>query len=106
MDKKQELKPTYDALVKTIFYKGECFPKKHGHWYRLKMAFDPTFSLVMDSWNHAIWLMENAEYEPNGELDGSFDGKKIKYFGIDFGGFELHVEKRYLELILEKAQAS
>lgn len=84
-----KLHEKYSELVRLIQEYGTPKPKKHGFWIRCKYIDNNYFCL--DSWNHRISLIQDAEYD---NLHTGFIGNIIiSSMGIDFGSFECHVKE-------------
>jgi len=93
---KNKEKEKFDLLYKIIFNFGQKYDKKHGNWIKIHYFKDAFFQ--MDSWSKAITLKQgNGEYE----YWSGFEGKKINYIGLDYGGRSLHISLDLLEFYIE-----
>jgi hypothetical protein len=82
-------------IASFIINQGEKYPKKHGEWIKYKLVGN--IYLTIDSWNESIWIIRNAKYD---NYWTGFSGEKIKYLGMDFGGYESCVKEEELDNIL------
>lgn len=96
---KIRMQEKYRKLVHAIHTKGTKYPKEYGSWISLKIGENEF--LCMDSWNSSITHMSDAVY--NNHCTG-FKGNCIAYLGIDWGGFECHVNENYLDELLDKIE--
>jgi hypothetical protein len=96
-----KMQEKHNRLAITMQKYGEHYPKKHGTWVRYKLVGN--IYLTMDSWNKAIRVTRNAKFDNRWT---GFSGDDIAYLGIDFGGYEPHVEEKVLDNILNKISTS
>lgn len=89
----KEQRDAYNRLALLIMNTGEVFQKNHGVWVRLKLYDD--LWLMMDTWNKSIKVVK-GQCDYDNMYTGFKDYEKIDYLGIDFGGFECHVDANRL----------
>ena len=90
----------YKELNNLIRKYGQSYPKRHGNWIRLKYIGDYYFT--MDSWSSAICIEKNPEYQDMRNGNGYFKSEeKIRYFGLDFGGFECSLDEEMLNFYIQ-----
>ena len=80
------LKKLHARLYDMIVTNGRSYPKKHGNWVKLGLGvgYGAKFFQV-DTWSKAITL-KDGEGTYNEHI--GFAGQPVKYYGLDFGGFE------------------